>query len=74
MPWKECSVLEERLKFVTRLIEGETMTDLCEEFGISRKTGYKLFNRYKEDGASPSMTARAARSVTPTSCRSRSKA
>jgi transposase len=26
------------------------MTDLCREFGISRKTGYKIFNRYKEEG------------------------
>ena len=26
------------------------MTDLCEAFGISRKTGYKFFNRYKEQG------------------------
>ena len=51
MPWKECSVVEERLKFVVRLIDGEPMTDLCREFGISRKTGYKIFNRYKADGA-----------------------
>ncbi len=52
MPWRECSAMEERLRFVARLIEGEAMTDLCREFGISRKTGYKIFNRYKEDGAS----------------------
>jgi transposase InsO family protein len=51
MPWKASSVVEERLKFVARLIEGEAMTDLCQEFGISRKTGYKIYNRYKEDGA-----------------------
>ena len=50
MPWKECSVMEERLRFVARLLEGEAMTDLCREFGISRKTGYKLFNRYREEG------------------------
>ena len=42
--------MEERLRFVARLLEGETMTDLCREFGISRKTGYKLFNRYREEG------------------------
>jgi len=51
MPWKASSVVEERLKFAARLIEGEAMTDLCQEFGISRKTGYKIYNRYKEDGA-----------------------
>jgi transposase InsO family protein len=51
MPWKETSVMDERLRFVARLLEGESMTDVCREFGVSRKTGYKLFDRYKEDGA-----------------------
>ena len=50
MPWKESSVMEERLRFVARLLEGEAMTDACRSFGISRKTGYKIFNRYKEHG------------------------
>ncbi len=50
MPWKESSVVEERLCFVGRLLDGESMTDMCEQFGISRKTGYKIFNRYKEHG------------------------
>jgi transposase len=51
MPWKEISVMDERLRFVARLLEGEKMTDVCREFGISRKTGYKIFQRYQEDGA-----------------------
>ena len=42
MPWKECSVMDERLWFVGRLLDGEAMTDVCREFGISRKTGYKI--------------------------------
>src|ERR1700748_1092209 len=50
MPWKARSVMEERLRFVARLLDGETMTDVCREFGISRKTGYKIFDRYKEHG------------------------
>lgn len=50
MPWKECSVTEERLRFVARILEGESMTDVCRAFGISRKTGYKLLERYREDG------------------------
>ena len=50
MPWKESSVMEERLRFVARLLDGEPMTDVCREFGISRKTGYKIFNRYREHG------------------------
>jgi len=50
MPWKECSVMEERMRFVARLLEGEEMSHLCREFGISRKTGYKIYDRYKEAG------------------------
>ncbi len=50
MPWKESSVMEERLRFVARLLDGEGMSDVCREFGISRKTGYKIYNRYKEQG------------------------
>ena len=50
MPWKECSVVEERLRFVARLLEGEGMSEVCREFGISRKTGYKIFDRYKNHG------------------------
>ena len=42
--------MEERLKFIARLLEGEKMAAVCREFGISRKTGYKIFNRYKELG------------------------
>jgi hypothetical protein len=43
MPWKECSVMDERLQFVARRLAGEAMAELCREFGISRKTGYKIF-------------------------------
>jgi putative transposase len=42
--------MDERLKFVARLLDGEKMAGLCREFGISRKTGYKIFNRYKDCG------------------------
>src|SRR5471030_1930582 len=42
--------MEERLRFVARLLDGEAMTDVCRDFGVSRKTGYKLFDRYKEHG------------------------
>jgi len=50
MPWMESSVTEERLRFVARLLDGEAMTDVCRDFGVSRKTGYKIFDRYKEHG------------------------
>ncbi len=42
--------MDERIKFVGRLLAGEKMAALCREFGISRKTGYKIFNRYKKLG------------------------
>ena len=50
MPWRECSVVDERLQFVARRLAGESMVELCREFGISRKTGYKIFDRYQECG------------------------
>src|SRR6478672_8747165 len=50
MPWRECCKMDERLRFVARLLDGEAMAELCREFGISRKTGYKIFARYQECG------------------------
>lgn len=50
MPWKECHVVDERLRFVGRLLDGEKRAGLCKEFGISRKTGYKIYDRYKDHG------------------------
>lgn len=42
--------MDERMKFVVRRLEGEKMAELCREFGISRVTGHKIWNRYKEIG------------------------
>ena len=42
--------MDERVKFVARLLDGETMSALCREFGISRKTGYKIQERYRDCG------------------------
>ena len=42
--------MDEGLQFVARRLAGEAMSDLCREFGISRKTGYKIFDRYQECG------------------------
>jgi len=50
MPWQECSKMDERMRFVARLLDGEKMAVLCREFDISRKTGHKIFNRYKASG------------------------
>ena len=50
MPWRECHKMDERLRFVARLLDGEEMAAVCREFDISRTTGYKIFNRYRECG------------------------
>src|ERR1051326_6365795 len=50
MPWKELSVMDERMRFVIRLKDGESMATLCREFGVSRKTGYKIIHRFEECG------------------------
>jgi transposase InsO family protein len=42
--------MDERMRFVIRLKDGESMASLCREFGISRKTGYKIFQRYEQCG------------------------
>lgn len=50
MPWTECDKMDQKIKFISRLIDGEKMAPLCREFGISRKTGYKILNRYNKFG------------------------
>ena len=51
MVWQETGMMDERLGFIVQcLAEDKTMTALCEQFGISRKTGYKWLGRYKAIG------------------------
>lgn len=50
MSWKESSVVNERMGFITRLNAGERMSDLCLHYGISRKTGYKFKERFEQLG------------------------
>ena len=42
--------MDERMRFVIRLKDGESMASLCREFNISRKTGYKILERYEQCG------------------------
>ena len=53
---------DERLRFVAQLLDGEAMSEVCRAFGISRKTGYKIFERYKEHGLE-ALTDRSRRPV-----------
>jgi len=50
VPWKVTDPMSERMKFVCRIEAGERMTDVCKDLGISRKTGYKLLERYRAEG------------------------
>lgn len=50
MPWKERSIVDERMKFISRVLSGEPLAAVCRDFGISRKTGTKFWNRYQKEG------------------------
>lgn len=51
MPWTQTDPVIERQKFVRLVLKGQvTMTQACQQFGISRKTGYKILARHAELG------------------------
>ena len=53
MPWQESRVVDQRVEFVLRVLKGnESFGDVCREYGISRKTGYKWKERFLSEGLS----------------------
>ncbi|MDH5446874.1 MAG: integrase core domain-containing protein [Gammaproteobacteria bacterium] len=51
MPWTETCEMKEKINFIAAWqSEVYNMTDLCHRFGISRKTGYKWVDRYRQEG------------------------
>src|ERR1700676_444296 len=53
MPWRESSVVDQRLRFVVEASRKERgFSGLCREFGISRQTGYTWLKRYAAGGSS----------------------
>lgn len=51
MPWKKTEPMNERVKFIAAYLQGdESFSDLCDDYSISRKTGYKWVERYEEEG------------------------
>ncbi len=51
MPWKEINVMSQKLEFVLKSFKMEkSFTELCTEYGISTKTGYKWKERFYEEG------------------------
>lgn len=65
MPWEETTRMSRRVQFIAAFDSCQyTMTELCERFGISRKTGYKWANRYEKAG----LEGLKDRSRAPKSC------
>lgn len=51
MSWKETCAMDERIKFIDMLLaSGRTMTEVCEIFNVSRKTGHKWRARFFAEG------------------------
>lgn len=65
MPWSETNPMSERARFLALEAEGlYSMAELCERFGIARKTGYKWKERFQRDG----LEGVRAQSRAPRSC------
>lgn len=68
MPWKETDVMEQKEKFVVEMLKGEKpFKHLCEEFGISEKTGHKWKKRFIEEGKAGLLEQSRAPKSSPTS-------
>lgn len=65
MPWKSKSPVDLRIEFMKRVMKGETVAELCREFGISRKTGDKFKQRFKRLGEAGLLDLSRAPQVIP---------
>ena len=51
MPWQEVSTMSLRQEFITMVQHGTVrVSELCRRYGVSRKTGYKWLQRYRDEG------------------------
>ena len=71
MPWNNESPMEQKQRFIHLAKSGHfTVSELCEDFGITRKTGHKWLARYAESGlAGLAEQSRAPREVSARSGR-----
>ena len=52
MPWKKSSIVLERERFALAALRGrKPFVQVCADFGVSRKSGYKWLARYRAAGA-----------------------
>jgi transposase InsO family protein len=65
VPWKTSTPVDLRSEFIRRVMNGETVTDLCREYGISRKTGDKFKQRFKRLGPAGLLDQSHAAKVIP---------
>ena len=62
MPWKSETVMDQRIEFVLRASAKEvSMRELCEQFGVSRPTGYLWLHRYQEAGSVTGLAEKSRR-------------
>ena len=51
MPWSQTSLMDQRTQFIADFLrESLSVTELCDLYGVSRKTGYKWIDRYLRQG------------------------
>ncbi len=62
MPWRETGAMRERIEFVVMVLQGQrSVSELCRSFGVSRKTGYKWLQRYRQVGSLRGLEERSRR-------------
>lgn len=66
MPWKEVKPMEQKILFIADYLrEISSFTQLCADYGISRKTGYKWIGRFKENGSEGLIDCKKRPKVSP---------
>jgi putative transposase len=52
MPWEQSLPMDQKTQFVAEYLRATiSFTELCDRYGISRKTGYKWIDRYQSEGS-----------------------
>jgi putative transposase len=64
MPWKKSEPMEQRIEFALKALQSLNFRALCQEYGISAKTGYKWKERFLRErlGGMEELSRPAARS------------